>query len=246
MNFRSLLFSVLVGFILPISSNVSLADEAKIRKLITTKFPEVQLEEINEVKGINLYEIVIEGDVIYVDSNLRYFIDGNLIDLSTMQNITRARKSALEAEALSKLAMPLADFPLELAFTKVHGDGSRKMAYFADPNCGYCKRFEKNTLPKLKNVTIYIFPYPIISDQSVPLTHAIWCSGDREKAWDNYVLKGKAPMQSTDCSHPIDNILAFGKRMRIRGTPTLFFSDGSRVPGMMGIDDLEKKLNQSP
>ncbi len=245
MNFQHVFFSIFVGFLFSISSSLSQAAEDEIRRLINTRFPGVELEQINKVKGIDLYEIVIEGDVIYVDSKLRYFIDGNLIDLSTMQNITRARKSSLEAEAMERLAMPLSDFPLDLAFKKVNGNGSRKMAYFADPNCGYCKRFEKLTLPKLNNVTIYIFPYPIISDKSVPLTQAIWCSNNREAAWDDYVLNGKTPPQSNDCTHPIDKILAFGKKMRIRGTPTLFFADGSRVPGMMAVDELEKKLDKS-
>jgi thiol:disulfide interchange protein DsbC len=28
----------------------------------------------------------------------------------------------------------------------VRGNGSRKVAIFADPNCGYCKRFERDLL----------------------------------------------------------------------------------------------------
>ncbi len=245
MYLRRIMFFGLLGMFFSIFTLPILADEQKVRDLIKTKFPSATLEQVNKVKDIDLYELVIDGDVIYIDLNLQYFIDGNLIDLSNMQNVTRERKGVLETAAMEKLKIPLVEFPLEWAVKKVHGDGSRKMAYFADPNCGYCKRFEKTTIPKIENVTIYIFPYPIISEKSLPLTQSIWCSSNREAAWDDYVRKGISPSGSKDCDNPIENVLAFGKKMRIRGTPTLFFGDGTRVSGMMGLQELDQKLNEN-
>ena len=245
MSLRLILRSIFLGSLLWTFSSGALADEQKITDLIKQKFPNVELEQVNKVKGIELYEIVFDGDLVYVDSNLKYFIDGNLIDLSTMKNITRARKDFLEAKLMEKLAIPLEEFPLDWALTKTQGDGSRKVAYFADPNCGYCKRFERGVLPKMENVTVYIFPYPIISEKSLPLARSIWCSSNREAAWDNYVLNGISPKNKGECETPIENILAFGKKMRIRGTPTLFFPDGTRVPGMMGVSELNQKLDDT-
>ena len=224
-------------------SFVCSADVVKIQDFMKSKFPDVELQEINKIKNSNLYEIVVDGDILYVDSNMKYFFDGSLIDLATMQNITKARRVAIENDLVEKLTIPLEKFPLSWSLKLINGDGKREMAYFADPNCGYCRRFEKDVLPRLQNVTIHIFPYPIISQKSVPLTQSIWCSSDRMTAWNNYILRGKGPSNAGDCENPINDILQFGKRMRIRGTPTLFFVNGERVSGMMGLEDLNKKLD---
>jgi thiol:disulfide interchange protein DsbC len=34
-----------------------------------------------------------------------------------------------------------------------------------------------------------------------------------------------------------------GRKYKITGTPTLVFADGSRVPGAIGADQIEKRLN---
>ena len=221
------------------------ADESQIRKLINEKFPALILQEVTKIEGADLYELVVDGDVIYVDSNFRYLIDGNLIDLQTMKNLTRHRKSSIEARQIKEVLRPLSEFPLAKAIKKVNGSGVRSLAYFADPNCGYCKKFEREVLSKLEDTTIYLFPFPIIAESSVDLSKAIWCSSNRVKAWDDYVLRDVSPNNDSSCNNPIDEILAFGKKMRVRGTPTLFFVDGSRVPGMMPLGPLNEKLSSA-
>ena len=76
----------------------------------------------------------------------------------------------------------------------------------------------------------------------MPTSKSIWCSADREKAWDEYVIKSIAPKAAPDCDNPVDDILAFGYGKRIRGTPTLFFADGSRISGALTLEQLEQRL----
>lgn len=225
-----------------ILANVACANETALRSAVESKFPKAKVQSVTKVPDVDLYELVIDGEIYYADPALKYLIDGNLIDVSSMSSITATRKRDLEEQEMKRLAMRFDDLPLQYAFKKVVGDGSRKMAYFADPNCGYCKRFDRETLPKVDNVTIYMFMYPVISEQSVPLSKSIWCSADRGKAWDDYVLRGVAPKADPTCETPIDKILTFGKDKRIRGTPTLFFADGSRVPGAIKLDQLQEYL----
>jgi len=71
---------------------------------------------------------------------------------------------------------------------------------------------------------------------------AIWCSGDRAKAWDDYVQRGVAPKNGKSCDDPVDALLEFGRQKRIRGTPTLFFADGTRVPGAIRLEQMEELL----
>jgi thiol:disulfide interchange protein DsbC len=218
------------------------ADQSKLRGAIEAKFPKAKVESITEMPKLGLYELVIDGSIYYSDAAFNYLIDGNIIETKSMRNMTAERKRTIEEKALAALAMPFDDLPLDNAFKKVYGNGSRRMAYFADPNCGFCKRFDQQTLPKLKNTTVYVFMYPIISQQSVPTSKAIWCSGDREKAWDDYVIRSVAPKAEPTCDNPVDDVLAFGYKQQIRGTPTLFFADGSRVSGALTLEQLEERL----
>lgn len=218
------------------------ADESKLRAAIEAKFPTAKVESITRMPELGLYELVIDGSIYYSDATFDHLFDGNIIETKSMRNVTAERKRAIEQKELAKLALSFDDLPFDNAFKKVYGDGSRRLAYFADPNCGFCKRFDRETLPKLKNTTVYVFMYPIITKQSVPTAKAIWCSSDRARAWDDYVIRSIAPKAQPTCDNPVDEVLAFGNKQRIRGTPTLFFADGSRVSGALTLEQLEKRL----
>ena len=214
------------------------AQESAIRKTLAERIP--QLEKIDDVQSTpmpGLYEVRIGTDVFYTDAKGNYLIQGELIDTKARRNLTEDRIAKLSAVDFS--ALPLAD-----AFTVVHGTGARKLAVFEDPNCGYCKRFERD-LQKVQDVTIYTFLYPILSPDSAEKSRNIWCAKDRVAAWQDHMLREKVtPPASCDTS-ALQRNLAFGKKFKITGTPTLIFVDGSRVPGAINDTEVEKRLAQA-
>ena len=214
------------------------AQESAIRKTLAERIP--QLEKIDDVQSTpmpGLYEVRIGTDVFYTDAKGKYLIQGELIDTKARRNLTEDRIAKLSAVDFS--ALPLAD-----AFTVVHGTGARKLAVFEDPNCGYCKRFERD-LQKVQDVTIYTFLYPILSPDSAEKSRNIWCAKDRVAAWQDHMLREKVtPPASCDTS-ALQRNLAFGKKFKITGTPTLIFVDGSRVPGAINDTEVEKRLAQA-
>lgn len=160
---------------------------------------------------------------------------GDVVDARTSNNYTKAR-----VEDLSRVKF--SDLPLESAAKMVKGDGKRVIAIFEDPNCGYCKRF-RQTLQGVNNVTVYTFMYNILSEDSSVKSKNIWCSADRNKAWDEWMLNGKAaPAAAENCMTPNEKILELGKKMRVTGTPTIIFSDGTRIPGAVDAKGLEAKF----
>ncbi|HEX2604799.1 MAG TPA: thioredoxin fold domain-containing protein, partial [Oxalicibacterium sp.] len=46
-----------------------------------------------------------------------------------------------------------------------------------------------------------------------------------------------------NCTAPHEQVLELGKRMRVTGTPTIIFADGSRIPGAIDAKALEAKLS---
>ena len=217
-----------------LSFNVS-AQESTIRKTLAERIP--QLEKIDEVRSTpmsGLYEVRVGTDVFYTDAKGNFLIQGELIDTKARRNLTEDRIAKLSAVDFSAL-------PLKDAFVTVRGNGKRQMVVFADPNCGYCKRFERD-LQKINNVTVHTFLYPILSPDSAEKSRNIWCAKDRSTSWDDWMLRDKTPADAACDTAALQRNLAFGKKHKITGTPTLIFPDGSRVPGAISAADLEKRL----
>ena len=70
----------------------------------------------------------------------------------------------------------------------------------------------------------------------------IWCASDRNKAWDDYITKGSVPGNDGKCANPVDATVALGNKLGVGGTPTIFFANGVRVPGMVPAAQLERLL----
>lgn len=211
------------------------AQEAEIRKALGQRIPQFgKIDEIVATPMKGLYEVRVGTDVFYTDAKGNYIIQGELIDTQARRNLTEDRINKLTAIDFSAL-------PLKDAFTIVRGNGKRKLAVFEDPNCGYCKRFEKD-LQNVDNVTVYLFLYPILSPDSAEKARNLWCAKDRATAWQDLMVRDKAPEAATCDTGAVQRNLAFGKKHKITGTPTVLFADGTRVPGAIGAPAIEKRF----
>lgn len=214
----------------------SFAQEAAIRKNLAERLPNLpKIDEVSKTPMNGLFEIRLnESDIFYTDAEGNFLIQGNLIDTRSKRNLTEERTEKLNAVAFDAL-------PLKDAFTVVRGNGKRKMAVFEDPNCGYCKRFERD-LQKVSDVTIHMFLYPVLGADSLDKTKNLWCAKDRAKTWQDVMVRDMPVPKATCDTAAIDRIVEFGRKHKITGTPTLFFADGSRVPGAITSQQVEKFL----
>ena len=217
----------------------ALAQEAAIRKNLAERIPQLQkIDEVSKSAMPGLFEIRVNGtEIYYTDSEGNFLLQGNLIDTRQRRNLTEERVDKLTA--ISFDALPLKD-----AFTIVRGTGKRKLAVFEDPNCGYCKRFERD-LQKVDNVTIHIFLYPILSADSNEKSKNIWCTKDRAKAWQDWMVRDKAAATASCDISAIERNVEIGRKHKITGTPTLIFADGTRVPGAITAAQVEKYLTDA-
>ncbi|WP_395140793.1 DsbC family protein [Schlegelella aquatica] len=216
------------------------AQEATIRKNLAERLPNLPtIDEVTKTPVAGLYEVRIGTDVLYTDAEGNYLIQGQIFDTKARRNLTEERLAKLTA-------IDFASLPLKDAVVWKSGNGKRKLAVFADPNCGYCKRFERD-LQSVKDVTVYTFLYPVpIGADSVEKSHAVWCARDRLKAWQDWMLRDVPPPQGAKCdTGAVTRNTEFARKHRITGTPTLVFEDGTRVPGAIGADQLEQRLAQA-
>lgn len=212
------------------------AQENIIRKNLPERLPNLPaIDEVSKTPMPGLFEVRIGSDVFYTDAQANFIVQGSLFDVRQRRNLTEERVEKLSA-------IPFDQLPLKNAFTQVHGNGKRKLVVFADPNCGYCKRFEKD-LQNLHDVTIYHLLYPILGEDSKAKSRNIWCAKDRIKAWNDWMLRGVTPVAAQCDTAAIDANVEFGKKHRISGTPTLILTDGSRIAGAVPAAQVEKMLN---
>ena len=210
--------------------------EALIRKNLQERIPQFpKIDEITKAPMPGLYEIRVDGtEIYYTDAEGNFLIQGQLIDTRSRRNLTEERIDKLTAIDFQSL-------PLKDAFIIVRGNGKRKLAVFEDPNCGYCKRFERD-LQKVDNITVYLFLYPILGQDSVDKSRNIWCAKDRAKAWQDAMLR-EQPAASANCdTSALQRNVELGRKYKINGTPTLITTDGNRVPGAISTAQIEKLL----
>jgi thiol:disulfide interchange protein DsbC len=214
------------------------ADEATIRKNLAqrlTDFPKP--DEVSKTPMPGIWEVRVGADLFYTDPEGAFLIEGgSIIETRNKANLTQARVAKLTAIAF-------ADLPIKDALVYKQGNGSRKLAVFGDPNCGYCKQLERD-LVNLKDVTIYSFVYPVLGPDSDAKSRAIWCSKDAAAAWRGWMIDAQPiqrPLGPCDAK-AVERTVAFGRKYKINGTPALVFEDGQRVSGAMRAADLEKRL----
>ena len=195
----------------------------------------VKVKSVTAAPVPGLYEVLVGNEFFYTDTSAKYLIQGEIIELASGKNITEQRQADLNR-------IKWADLNQANAIKTVRGNGSRQLAVFSDPNCGYCKRLEKS-MQQLENVTIYTYLIPILSADSTQKSKQIWCATDPYKSYVDWMINGMSPSGKSDCNTPLDKNLAFAKTYGITGTPTLFFADGSRFPGAVQITDIEKKFS---
>lgn len=225
----TVLMCLLFGF------GVAQASEEAVREGMEAFIGAAAVESVQATSYGGLYEVVLRsGELVYTDEHVSFILDGRIIDTTTRRDVTQARLTELAAIDFSTL-------PLDDAIKQVRGDGTRIMATFEDPNCGYCKRLGQE-LSVMDDVTIYTFLYPILSEDSTEKSRNIWCAEDKAKAWNDWILDSKTPAAADCDSAVVDRNVALGKKLRIQGTPTIFLANGQRLGGYLPAAQLEQAL----
>lgn len=232
LNRSRLIVTLLAALSLP-----AFANEAAIRKAFAERMPNApKIDEVRPAAMPGLWELRMGNDLRYTDATGSFLIEGELYDLKAKKNLTEERVNQINR-------VDFASLPFKDAVMWKNGTGKRRIAVFADPNCGYCKRFEKG-LQELKDVTVYTFLIPILGGDSPEKTRGIWCAKDNANAWLSWMLKGEQPPKAAvGCDDGvIERNLALSRKIHVNGTPAILLEDGSRIPGAVGAVELEKRL----
>jgi thiol:disulfide interchange protein DsbC len=226
------------ALLLGLLAGLAHADEASLRKAIENAYPKMTVESIVKTPYSGLYEVYMNGQIVYTDEKFSFLIaEGHLVDSKTKKDVTTERLADLSKIDFDRL-------PFDQAIKVVKGNGSRKMAVFSDVDCPFCKRLEQNELSTITDVTIYTFLMPLdqLHPDAANKSKAIWCAADRTKAWQDWILNGQLPKKAGNCEVPLDKVAALAKKLGVTSTPTIFFADGKRMLGAYPAAEIEKAL----
>ena len=233
----AVLATLLMGLLGGLSATAVRADEASIRKNLAERLPNFpKIDEVSKSPLPGLFEVRLGTDIVYTDETGNFLIQGALIDTRSKVDLTQARIDKLTA-------IDFAGLPLKDAVLVRQGSGARKVVVFADPNCGYCKKLERDLLA-LKDVSIYTFLYPILGPDSTVKSRDIWCAKEPAKAWRAWMVDGQAPTKVAGAcdAGALERNTEMGKKYKVQGTPALVFEDGTRAPGAIPSAQIETRM----
>jgi thiol:disulfide interchange protein DsbC len=235
-HYGALLLAALIG-----STSLAAGDDippeiaAKIRATLHERIPDLAVESIHKSPLPGLYELNTGAELLYTNDGTLIFA-GRIVDSKSREDLTAARWNELNAIDFNAL-------PLDLAIKSVRGDGSRKIAVFADPLCPYCRQLEQE-MQGITNVTVYTFLFPLETLHPGASVKAvdIWCSKDRSSAWSKWMLQKTEPADTRCTGAPIDKLQALGQKLHVDSTPTFFTADGKRTRGAIKHNEIEQLL----
>lgn len=233
------MFKKLIGIaILSAIATQAIADEASVKKAVEAAYPKFKVDSVTKTNYNGLYEVFMSGQILYTDEKMSFLIaEGHLVDPKTKKDITGERLEELTKVDFNSL-------PLDQAIKVVKGNGSRKLVVFSDVDCPYCKRLEQNELSNITDVTIYTFLYPLqqLHPDAEAKSRSIWCSSNRVKAWQDWILKSQLPTSTGNCEVPLERVGELARSVGVTSTPTLFFANGKRMLGAQPYKEIEKAL----
>jgi thiol:disulfide interchange protein DsbC len=210
-----------------------------IAKNLKIYLPDLVVDQINATVIPNVYEVVSGHKIFYIDSTGRYLLLGNLVDLSNKQSITEDRVNSISKVKFSSL-------PLNLALKQVIGNGDRKIAVFTDPDCPFCQRLEQDTIPKLTNVTIYYFLFPLaIHANAETDAKKILCAENPDKTFLLWMKNNINLPTNASCNaiNKLALIKKFGSEVvGVEATPTIILQNGNLIKGLPPADYLNQLI----
>ena len=187
-----------------------------------------------------VYEVIVGRKIFYVTVDGKYLLFGNIIDASKKKNLTEERVSQLNKINFKQL-------PLNLAITKVNGNGSNKLVIFSDPDCPYCQLFEKNVIPKLTDTTIYIFMYPLpMHPHAREHANQIWCGVNKVESWNVWMNERKMLPNKPCDTNAIDTTIKMADNIvQVEATPTFVLENGQIIVGSVDANSLQQMMSDA-
>lgn len=220
------------------SSNEGIQESA--RKLFGGATPAP--EDITESPIEGLMQVKMNGNLFYASPDGKYFMQGDMIEVDTMQSMTRAALEDGRPERIAEID------PEALGAITYEAKNEKFEVYvFTDVTCPYCTQFHEGMKEYNKaGITVHYFAWPRSGPNSEAASDmsSAWCAKDQKGALDD--LFDRKSIDEAECDSPVESHLELGYSLNVNGTPAVFSPDGRQHGGYMPPADLLRSLEGKP
>ncbi len=227
----------LVAAALSAAAFSSSADDAAVKAAIESLVPAAKIDSISESQVPNFYQVVLQGQVVYISADGKYLFQGSVFDIPNKTDLTEAAKAGLRKGALAAVGPERRIiFPAK--------NEKYAVTVFTDIDCGYCRRMHGEMAEYNKrgiSVEYLFFPRAGVGSESYDKAVSVWCAGDRNKALTTAKTGGN--LESKTCDNPITADCELGQQVGVNGTPAVFTRDGTQLGGYLPPEQLLQRLD---
>ena len=196
--------------------------EKTVRDAMHSLLPMSKIDEVVKSDLPGFYEVIVNGQIVYVSADGKYLLQGNLYNVPAKKDLTAGRLAGIRAEAIEKLPASK-----KIVFAPEHP--KHTVTVFTDVDCPYCRQFHKmiDQFNRAGIAVNYIL-YPLdIHPGADKKASALWCAADRNAAY-TAAMNGRDPGTGT-CANPVAETKALSLSLGINATPTILAEDGTQV-----------------
>jgi len=214
-------------------------DLADAKAKLEAAMPGVSIDSIQVLDNTGLYEVIIKGEILYFSHDMRYAIQGDVIELASRENITEVKRVELRKIALAAVS------DADMITYEPKGKTEYNLIVFTDIDCGYCRKLH-NEMAEYNALGIRIqymaYPRAGVDSEAYEKAVDVWCADDRKQAMTD--AKNGLEVNSKHCESPVAQQYQLGRQLGVNGTPSLFLADGSILPGYVPPKKLKRVLDQ--
>jgi thiol:disulfide interchange protein DsbC len=229
---------VLLGSFLSISAYAADMDPgaSHLQSALAKLLPNTKVTQIKPTPIKGLYEVIVGTQLVYMNADASYFIDGDMVQMSTHKNLTEASKSIIRLDKIKNY--PESQMVVYTPPDKI----KHSITVVTDLYCPYCRRLhaEMNQYMADGIKVRYLF-MPLKGQQDYDATVSVWCAKDQRKALDAAYAGGH--VEAKTCTNPISEHLNMARSLGVNGTPAIIMDDGEMLPGYVPEKQLLKTLD---
>ncbi len=213
------------------------ADNSAVEEAIKSLVPAAKIDSIAESQVPGFYQVVLQGQVVYISADGRFLLQGSVFDIHNKVDLTETAKAGLRKGALAAVGPERRIiFPAK--------NEKYAVTVFTDIDCGYCRRMHNEMAEYNKrgiSVEYLFFPRSGLSGESYDKAVSVWCADDRNKAMDN--AKSGVKLESRTCDNPVAADYELGQSVGVSGTPAVYTRDGTQLGGYLPPEQLLQRLD---
>lgn len=212
---------------------VAKTPEAVVEQTLLKLVPKAKIDQITPAPLPGFYQVIASGHLVYISSDSKYVLNGDLIDASKGTSLTDDAWAAYRKAELAKI--PVSD---RIVFAPEHPKYT--VTVFTDVTCPYCRVLHEE-IKAINNegIAVQYLAWPrsgVTGEDGQPTATykemvSIWCASDRADAFTQ-AKKGHEPKSAT-CKNPVKDQFDLGLRLGVTGTPAVYAEDGSLIGGYL-------------